>query len=136
MSPLNSDARPQQAARDRFAPSRVLIGSLYVVVAAVLTQAILAGLFISATAEARLAHLVVGSLLPWFGVIPAVSAFRGRRNLDQRVVTGAILLPVALWVQGAIGHLPFAVSTAVHVPLGVAIFASSVVLALAAGRIR
>ncbi|MGH8952027.1 MAG: hypothetical protein ACRDX9_11435, partial [Acidimicrobiia bacterium] len=57
-----------------------------------------------------------------------------RRILDQRVVTGAILLPVALWVQEALGHMPFAVSTAVHVPLGVAIFGSSVVLALAAGQ--
>ena len=136
MSRLNSNPRPDHAARDPFVPSRVLTGSLYVVVAAVLTQAILAGLFISATAEARLAHLIVGSSLPWFAIIPAVSAFRRRRNLDQRVVTGAILLPVALWVQEALGHMPFAVSTAVHVPLGVAIFAGSVVLALAAGRAR
>ena len=85
MPPLNSNPHSDRAAREPFAPSRVLTGSLYVVVAAVLTQAILAGLFISATAEARLAHLIVGSLLPWFAIIPAVSAFRRRRDIEQRV---------------------------------------------------
>jgi hypothetical protein len=32
--------------------------------------------------------------------------------------------------------MPFAVSTAIHVPLGVALFAGTVVIALASGRSR
>ena len=117
-------------------PSPTLTMLLWIVAAAILTQAMLAGLFISATAPALLAHTIIGSFLPWFAIAPAVLAFRRRRSLDQRVVTGSILLPVGLWIQETLGHMPFAVSTAIHVPLGVALFAASVVLALASGRVR
>jgi hypothetical protein len=84
---------------------------LWIVAASILTQAMLAGLFISATAPVLLAHTIVGSLLPWFAIAPAVVAFRRRRILDQRVATGSILLPVGLWLQETLGHMPFAVST-------------------------
>ena len=109
---------------------------LWIVAIAILTQAILAGLLISATAPVLLAHTIIGSLLPWFAIAPAVVAFRRRRSLDQRVVTGSILLPVALWIQETLGHMPFPVSTAIHVPLGVALFAASIVLALASAKSR
>lgn len=116
--------------------SRSLAVLLWATAALILTQAILAGLFISAAAPARTAHLVVGSLLPWLAIAPAVVALIERRRLSPPLVTGAVLLPVGLWVQEVLGHMPFAVTTAIHVPLGVALFATSVVLALASGRRR
>lgn len=44
------------------------------------------------------------------------------------------VLPVVLWLQEALGHMPFPVSTAIHVPSGVGLFGGSIVLALVAGR--
>jgi hypothetical protein len=111
--------------------SRGLTVLLWAVSALILTQAILAGLFISTAAPARTAHLIVGSVLPWLAIAPAAVAFAVRRRLHPPVVTGAILLPVGLWAQETLGHMPFDVSTAIHVPFGVALFATSVVLALA-----
>jgi hypothetical protein len=39
-----------------------------------------------------------------------------------------------LSVQSMLGHMPFAVSTAIHVPLGVGLFAATVILAIASSR--
>lgn len=107
---------------------------LWTVTGGILLQAILAGMFISATAETRLLHLIVGSLLPWLAIAPATVALINRRRLSPSIVTGSVLLPVGLWVQEALGHMPFAVSTAVHVPVGGMLFAGSLMLALASRR--
>lgn len=132
-TPITRTATGQRAEPRSGGALTVLVS---VVVGSILTQAILAGMFISGVGPTRLAHLVIGSLLPWFAIAPAVVALVHRRRLPSGIVTGSVLLPVALWVQEALGHMPFAVATAVHVPLGVALFAGSLLLALASGRRR
>jgi hypothetical protein len=107
--------------------------SLYLIAAGILTQATLAGLFISGTAGARMTHVVVGAVLPYLAIVPVVSAWR-------RVTLGTVPRYVALWstllliglcAQEALGHMPFPVTTVIHVPLGVALFALSLLLAMA-----
>ena len=71
-----------------------------------------------------------------FAIAPAAVAIAQRRQLDPRLVTGSILLPVGLWVQSTLGHMPFAVSTAIHVPFGVGLVAAAVILAIASARSR
>lgn len=115
-------------------PSQLLTTLLYLVLIGVLAQAIFAGLFISGAGSTRLPHLIVGSALPWFAIVPAAVAFTVRHRLAPWVVTGAILLPVGLWVQSALGHMPFAVTTAIHVPFGVALFGSTLLLTLGSTR--
>lgn len=110
--------------------------SLFLVTGGVLLQALLAGLFISGTAGARMTHIIVGAVLPYLAIVPAVTAWRRAR---QDVVTGgfawgATLLLVALWVQEALGHMPFPIATIIHVPLGVLLFGLSLHLALRAGH--
>ncbi|MET0565389.1 MAG: hypothetical protein ABW021_02980, partial [Acidimicrobiia bacterium] len=105
---LPAGTRPFPPARHS---SRALTWLLWMVASAIQTQAVLAGLFISATAPVLMTHAIVGSLLSWF--------VAKRRELDPRLVTGSILLPIGLWVQSTLGHMPFAVSTAIHVPFGV-----------------
>ena len=50
----------------------VLTGFLVAIAAAVLSQAVLAGQFISGSADVRFLHLIVGSALPWLALVPAV----------------------------------------------------------------
>jgi hypothetical protein len=128
---LNPRTGPIRPARET-SPALTLL--LWMVASAILAQAVLAGLFISATAPVLMAHAIVGSLLSWFAIAPAAVAIVRREDLDRRVVTGSILLPVGLWVQSTLGHMPFAVGTAIHVPLGVGLFAGSVILAIASAR--
>ena len=111
---------------------RLLSTSLLVVAAGVLLQALLAGLFLSGTPDARLTHVIVGAVLPYLAFIPAVAAWRGARRslVTRRVAFGATLLLVALWMQEALGHMPFPVTTTIHVPLGVLLFWLSLHLAL------
>jgi hypothetical protein len=105
----------------------VLTGSLYLIAAGILIQATLAGMFISGTAEARMVHLIVGAILPYLAIVPTVSAWRhvSRGRVPRRVAVGATILLVSLWAQEALGHMPFPVTTVIHVPLGVALFALS-----------
>ncbi|MTV27431.1 hypothetical protein FTX61_18720 [Nitriliruptoraceae bacterium ZYF776] len=116
------------------APTRAhaLTVLLWVTSGAVLAQAALAGLFLSGIGAARLPHLVVGSLLPWYALVPAVlaRAAQQRGACGSRLAVAVYALPVLLWVQSAAGHLPFAASTAVHVPLGVALAVGPAVLAV------
>jgi hypothetical protein len=65
MHPRTGRADP---ARESARPLTVL---LWMVAAAILAQAMLAGLFISATAPVLLAHAIIGSLLAWFAIAPA-----------------------------------------------------------------
>lgn len=117
--------------------NRTLSILLWVVVAAVLVQAVLAGGFISgAAANWRLAHTIVAAFLPFYAIVVAVVAASRRRagTLSGGVAVACYLLPVVLFVQEVLGHMPFPVSTAVHVPLGVTIFGGSIVLAQLADR--
>ncbi|HEX7100855.1 MAG TPA: hypothetical protein VF377_16660 [Acidimicrobiia bacterium] len=115
---------------------RVLSTTLFIVAAGVLTQAAFAGLFISGTGVARQFHLWTGVMLPYFALVPTFSAWTNRRRgqVTGRVAAWTTLLMFALWVQEALGHMPFAVTTAIHVPLGVSLFAGSLLLAIAARR--
>lgn len=117
-------------------PNATLAWLLWGVVGAVLVQAMLAGAFISGVANLRMAHVWVALVLPWYAIVPAVAAGARRRagTLSGRVAVACYVLPVVLWVQEALGHMPFPVSTAIHVPLGVGLFGGSIVLALQAGR--
>lgn len=102
------------------------------VAAGVLAQAILAGLFLSGLAGARLVHTIVGAILPYYAlvvaVVAAVMARGGGMPRSRRVAV--YVLPFLLWLQEVFGHLPFAWATAVHVPLGVLLFAGAVLLAV------
>lgn len=129
------DSNPRIAStRPARRSSPALTWLLWMVASAILAQAVLAGLFISATAPVLMAHAIIGSLLSWFAIAPAAVAIAQRRHLDPRLVAGSILLPVGLWVQSTLGHMPFAVSTAIHVPFGVGLFAAAVILAIASAR--
>ena len=118
----------------------VLTVSLLVIVAAILTQAVLAGLFISSSADAEFIHLIVGSLLPIFAIVAVVAAWIsvGRRRVRPAFGVATTVLLVALWVQEALGHVGIPQTTAVHVPLGVSLLAMASILALLAitGRTR
>lgn len=58
----------------------LLAGSLYVIAAGILAQAMLAGFFISGTSDARMIHIIVGAILPYLGIVPVVSAWRRVRS--------------------------------------------------------
>lgn len=133
-----TNANPPVAARPRGTP--VLTVSLLVIAAAIFTQAVLAGLFISNSADAERIHLMVGSALPWLAIIPAVAAWIavGRRRIRPAFGVAATVLLVGVWVQDVLGHIGIPQTIAVHVPLGVSLFALSGILALFAvtGRAR
>jgi hypothetical protein len=59
---------------------------------------------------------------------------RRRGQASRNVAIGAGALPVALWIQEVLGALPAPVTTAIHVPLGVTLFAYSILLGLASTR--
>ena len=117
-------------------PNPLLTALLFVVTGGVLLQAALAGSFIGGLANLRLVHTIVGWLLPFVAIAPAVAALahRGAQPLPKAVTVGAAALPVVLWVQEMLGHMPGAATTAIHVPLGVLLFGGSLALALASRR--
>ena len=116
----------------RTAPA-VVTWLLWSVVGAILVQATLAGLFLSVAGGARLAHTIVGWLLPWLALILAGVTVAVRTRLSRGVAVAVYVLPVLLWIQEVLGHVPQPVTTAVHVPLGVALAIYSTVLAIRAG---
>lgn len=95
--------------------------ALAVLASGVLAQAVLAGLFLSGVHQARLAHVVVGWLLPYLaaGVVAVAVVGHVRRTCRPGHAIAVYPLPVLLWTQEVLGHLPMPVSTAIHVPLGV-----------------
>jgi hypothetical protein len=109
--------------------------SLSGIAAAVLIQATAAGLFLSGTGGARLVHTIVGSLLPYaaLGVAAVAGVHHHRGTCRPGIAWATYALPVLLWVQMALGHVPAAATTAVHVPLGVVLAVYPVVLAMLAG---
>lgn len=114
----------------------VLTTLLYLVAGGVLVQAMLAGAFVSGVSDLRLAHLMVGWLLPYVALVPAGVAVARRRSagLSVALTAGCVALPVVLWVQEALGHVSVPATTAVHVPLGVALFGGSLTLAILSHR--
>lgn len=114
----------------------VHIGLVLLVTAAVLVQAALAGQFVSGLSNALPTHGAVGGMLELAALLLLIIAiahrFAGERS--RTVLIGSILLAVALEVQAMLGWAPGAFPTAVHVPLGVAIFAVAVALSTAMVR--
>lgn len=129
--------RPPAAAT---VPPRHLALLVWAVAAAVIVQAGLAGLFLSGVAGARLVHTIVGWLLPWAAVaVAVVVAVAHRRGAcPPRLARAVYPLPVLLWIQEVLGHVPAPVTTAIHVPLGVALAVHAAVVAslLTAARPR
>jgi hypothetical protein len=115
---------------------RFLSSTLFLISAGVLAQAVTAGMFISGIANARMAHVVVAAILPYLGIAPTVSAWRqsGRNVVTKAFAGGATFLMITLWAQEALGHMPWPVTTVIHVPLGVVLFTLALVLALGARR--
>jgi hypothetical protein len=111
----------------------LLVGGI---AAGVLAQAVLAGLFLSGAGGARVPHIVVGWLLPYVAVVPAILGIvlRSGSELSLTTTIAAAVLPVVLFVQEVLGHLPAAATTAIHVPLGVVLFGWSLLLTIAAVR--
>jgi hypothetical protein len=79
-------------------------------------------------------HVIVGAVLPYLAIAPAVSAWRQVRIgiVPRYVGVGSTALLVGLWVQEVLGHMPWPMTTVIHVPLGVALFGLSLHLAVAA----
>jgi hypothetical protein len=106
----------------------VHVGLVLVITTAVLVQAALAGQFVSDLSNALPIHGAVGGMLELLGLLLLIVAiahrFAGERT--RAVLAGSIVLAVALEAQAALGWAPGALPTAIHVPLGVAIFAIAV----------
>lgn len=117
---------------------RTLVVSSSAIAAAVLVQATTAGLFLAGTGGARLVHTIVGSLLPYgaLGVAALAGVHHHRGTCRPGVAWATYALPVLLWIQMALGHVPAAATTAVHVPFGVTLAVYPVVLAMLAGSDR
>ncbi len=114
----------------------VLGAFLALLAAGVLTQAALAGMFLSVSPGIQFVHMLVGSALPWIAIVPTVIAWvrAGQRAIPASFAVLVTLLTLGFWVQDALGHMGFPVTIAVHVPLGVVLFAGSTALAIAAFR--
>lgn len=97
--------------------------ALWLLTAAVLLQASLAGLFLTGVGSARMVHVIVGWILPYAAIVVAVLAgvAHRRRACPPGMAAAIYPIPVALWIQEALGHVPNSITTAIHVPLGVAL---------------
>jgi hypothetical protein len=104
----------------------------------VLTQAVLAGQFISGASNAIPAHRAVAGVLELAALLllPVAIGHRVAGERSRPVLAGSVVLAMALSVQAALGWAPGAIPTAVHVPLGVSIFAGALSLLLALVRRR
>lgn len=118
------------------ASGKVLQAALWIVVAAILGQAALAGMFLSGISGARFAHLIVGWILPYVAIAVAVAAgvAHSRGSCRPAVAIATYPLPVLLWVQEVLGHVPAAATTAVHIPFGVALAVYAAMLAISASH--
>lgn len=118
--------------------SRTLSDALFVIAAGVAAQAALAGMFLSGTGAARTIHLWIGSLLPYFGIWPACAAWGQAKDgtISRRWAWAITATAAGLWVQDALGHMPFPVTTAIHVPLGVLLFGAALVSGIETRRHR
>lgn len=116
--------------------SRVHRGLVHLVTLAVLTQAVLAGQFISGVSDQLDAHSAVGGLLELTGLALLLVALAHRVAGERSRVAlwGSVALALALQLQAGLGWAPGALPTAIHVPLGVCIFAGAVALSGTIGR--
>lgn len=128
---MTSPSTPPPTTTTPTRPPRSLSVLLAVLAAFVVAQGALAGLTLAGVAQARVAHVVVGWLLPYAALAPAVVAgvTHARRACPAWLAIAVYPVPVALWFQEVLGHLPTAWSTAVHVPLGVGLAVYAAVLA-------
>lgn len=110
--------------------------TLGIVALGTLAQPTLAGFFIAGVGNLRLAHLLVGTALQWFSLVPMVIALANRSpsGVSRTVRTGTVALVVLIWAQAILGHMPFAVTTIVHVPLGAVLLGWAVALVVASLR--
>lgn len=118
---------------DRVVRLSLLSTTLGLIATGVLVQALVAGMFLSGTDGARMIHVGVAAVLPYLTIVSTVSAWRqaGRGVVPRGVAVGSTLLLIGMWVQEALGHMPWPVTTVIHVPLGVLLFALALGLTFA-----
>lgn len=109
---------------------------IHLITLGVLTQAILAGQFISGASDQLGVHGAVGGALELGALILLLLAIAHRLfgERSRLALWGSIALSLALQVQAVLGWAPGAMPTAIHVPLGVCIFAGAVGLSATVGR--
>lgn len=80
--------------------------------------------------------MIVGSALQWVGIAASiiVLASPSRATFSTVLKAGTHALTLGLWIQSALGHMPFPTGTVVHVPLGSLLVAGSFALAVASLR--
>ena len=113
-------------------------GLVHLVTLGVLTQAILAGQFISGARDQLGTHGAVGGVLELAGLALLVIAVAHRLSGERSrlALWGSVALGLALQIQAVLGWMPGQVPTAIHVPLGVCIFAGALGLGATIGRQR
>lgn len=118
-SPLPSEVKSR-----RLRMSHMVLASL------VLIQAVTAGGFISGGLDTHYLHTVGGSALPLIATVITVAAWvaAGRGTWERRSAVLSTIATVLIWVETGLGHMPMPVTTAVHVPLGVALFGLLLIL--------
>ena len=111
-------------------------GLVHLITLGVLAQAIVAGQFISGASDQLGTHGAVGGTLELAGLALLLLAVAHRLAGERSRVAlwGSLALGLALQIQAALGWMPGAVPTAVHVPLGVCIFAGALGLSATIGR--
>lgn len=111
-------------------------GLVYLITVAVFVQAVLAGQFVSGLSNATGLHGAVAGVLEGLAVLLVVVAIghwiAGSRS--SVALFGSLALAFALECQAILGWMPGQVPTAVHVPLGVCIFAGALGLSIVIGR--
>jgi len=136
MTAPETRARVSRGAKTRRAVRGVQIGLVGLITLGVLSQAVLAGQFISGVSNAIPAHGAVGGLLELTGLLLLVVAVvhRAVGERSRVALAGSVVLALAINVQAWLGWAPGAVPTAVHVPLGVGILAGALALLVALVR--
>lgn len=122
----------------RTALRRTHAGLVHLVTLGVLTQAVLAGQFISGMSNALPWHTAVAAVLELLAVLLLLVAIAHRVSGERSRVAlaGSIALALAVMVQATLGHIPGQVATAIHVPLGVCVFAATILMSVAMTRLR
>jgi hypothetical protein len=111
-------------------------GLIHVITVGVLTQAVLAGQFISGVSNAIPAHGAVGGVLELGGLLLLLVAIAHRISGERSraALIGSVVLATALQVQAGLGWAPGQIPTAIHVPLGVCVFAGTLFMSVTITR--
>lgn len=114
----------------------VHLGLVHLITLGVLTQAVLAGQFISGTSDQLGTHIAVAGLLELAALVVLVVAVVHRLvgERSRLALWGSIALALTIEIQAVLGYLPGTVPTSIHVPLGVCTFAGAVALSSTIGR--